>query len=174
MSLLENYFINIDPTTVEEHNITQLGVQVDWFSSILGRYILHGTVTFQATQNYKSNAMFESFKQQNALNIPCTIILLDDRETYSGLDVFTNMREFMMGAPEERFMLFGFVKGKNKKKPFKFHKQKRFFIPISSAVVIQPDSAPLYYRNFRIATTIVFPDSPQDSTEQTPLPTTIS
>ena len=105
MSILEKHFLPIDTSSVHTAKITQINLQVDWFSSVLGRHVFCGNVD----------------------GTPCTVVLLDDIEDHSDLTTFPTMEALTMGAPEQPFMMFGFVKGKNTKRFFKIKKWKRLF-----------------------------------------------
>lgn len=132
MSILQNL---VNQKTYEKKTINQFGIDIDWFSHVLGRSILCGNITYMSERNFRSKVNLREFKDNNKLNIPITIILLNDEtemsfKQYENLDMFFNLN---FNEIEEKFskcVLFGHLQNAStsgKKIPtFKISRKKEF------------------------------------------------
>lgn len=153
--------LDINDDEVKPERVTQLGYVASSFSSIFGRHIFKGVITFEAHRNYRSSEAFNLFKDENRTSIPCTMMLIDDMENYSAMTKFPSLESFADICPNDTsYLLIGIVglrgkklDGKKQKRYFKIDKQKRFFIPIKYAVMMR-GSEVTYHSEFKISTTI--------------------
>lgn len=139
-----NLFLNSKTDNYTLSPVKQFGIEIDEFSRVYGRIIIVGHLVYMPNKNYRSKKQFEHYKENNTINIPVMIVLLEEENRI--VAEMKNIGNFFLNKYDEyiknytSILAFGYVKNPKPRKngktgrSFKVHRQKRFIIPVERLI----------------------------------------
>jgi hypothetical protein len=109
--------------------VKRIGLEVDWFSQVMGRTVLHGHITYDSNKNYRSNKAFDQYKALNALRLKTIFILIEGDMPAALASSFMGDTElFLPPDTDKEVMEADVFMYATPAKHFKVFKSKRFFV----------------------------------------------
>lgn len=132
-------------------NVKRIGIDIEYFSSVCGRTLLVGNVTYMSDKNFKSKQCFEDYFARSEVCIPAVFVLNEENHALARVKTYDNFfiqrRRDILRDIDDKFRLYGMMQevpsrkrssartfGSNaarKKKYFKFKTKERFTITVS-------------------------------------------